>query len=146
MKVRKLLKLSMFAITLGASVLSTTAHAFLGSFDGQVTITCAPEVVEGNLAATDRILIDLSKTDEFSSATQFKSTVEELSKISDNKEKVNKYFSLVGVNGNSSKEVVEFIGARTHDKYMPAAVKNLGLNAEQARTLVSEMAAGLKGQ
>ena len=109
-------------------------------------VACAPEVVEGNLAATDRILIDLSKTDEFSSATQFKSTVEELSKISDNKEKVNKYFSLVGVNGNSSKEVVEFIGARTHDKYMPAAVKNLGLNAEQARTLVSEMAAGLKGQ
>ena len=111
-----------------------------------VGAACAPEVLEGNVKATDRTLADLAKSSQFAQAATFKSEVARIAKIQDAAEKSAAYFDLVGVDATDSKAVVEFIGAReVSNSQLAELQRNADLTAEQANTVASKLQTALKG-
>lgn len=111
-----------------------------------VGAACAPEVLEGNVKATDRTLAGLAKSEQFAQATTFQSEVARIAKIQDAAEKSAAYFDLVGVDATDSKQVVEFIGAReVSGAQLVELQRNADLSAEQANTVASKLQATLKG-
>jgi hypothetical protein len=108
-------------------------------------ISCAPEVVKGNVAATDRVLATLSASPEFSNAQQFKTVV---SKIAREKTaaKVDRYFALIGVDAHDSKAVAEFIGARdVRGAWLSSLERSTGVSGTQAETVARELQKALRG-
>ena len=106
---------------------------------------CAPEVVEGNLSATERTLNELASTKEFATQTKFNSEVARIAEISDTKVQLSEYFKLVDV--ESSEDVAYFVGARDDEfgKYAASLEKNTNLDASLSNKVISSLVTSLKG-
>ncbi len=108
-------------------------------------ISCAPEVVKGNVAATDRVLAKLASSKEFASAAQFKSVVASIASEKTSM-KVDRYFALIGVDSRDSSAVAEFIGARdVRGAWLTSLEKSTGVSGQQAETVARELQTALRG-
>lgn len=109
-------------------------------------ITCAPEVVQGNVAATERVLAQLAKSPEFASASQFTSTLASISHEKSANTKVARYFALIGVDANDSSAVAEFVGAReVRGQWLSSLEQSTGLTAAQSSRVATELQTALRG-
>lgn len=107
------------------------------------SVACAPEVIHGNMSATERALTELSNG-PLSSALKFKAKVEEARTLQES-ERMDVYLKLVGVQNDA--DVVEFITEReVSSKYIESLKVNADLNEEQARLVINKISASLLGQ
>ena len=114
-----------------------------GGSDVAVGVTCAPEVLEGNVAAADRTL---ATSPSFASATNFRAAVKEISNVKAANERAADYFALIGVDVANKDQVVEFIGARGVDsKAIVELQRQTGLNDAQATQVATELQNALRG-
>lgn len=114
---------------------------------GGITIaSCAPEVVDGNVSATDRTLATLVRTPKFATATQFRRQVSAIAAAKSPNLKVSKYFALIGIDATHASNVVEFVGARTVDsRWTSALQRNSGLSSAQADHVALKLQTALRG-
>lgn len=119
--------------------------AVAGATAGYLASTCAPEVVDGNLSATERALVEIAQKEDFANAEQFQNIVDQIVKTHDIKEKMGLYFSLVDVKDTT--EIVHFIGARDHEleAYAQILEQKAELTSEQANLVVNTLVSTLKG-
>ncbi len=120
-----------------------------GNGDGTVVIgaSCAPEVLEGNVAATDRTLATLAASSQFASATTFKATVKRIAAVRSPDQRAAQYFKLIGVDASNKDQVVEFIGARDVKSSQVAELERAtGLSSAQADKVASSLQTALRGQ
>lgn len=124
---------------------SVVAGAIAGATAGLVLSSCAPEVVEGNVTATDRVLLDLARQDDFKDAAKFQNLVETIVATQDTKEKMALYFTLVDVKDTT--EIAYFLGARDNElaKYTQALEEKADLSSEQAQIVVNNLTTTLRG-
>jgi hypothetical protein len=112
----------------------------------QVIASCAPEVVEGNVAATERTLKVIAATPEFASATQFKSTVAQIAAGKNQNAKVAQYFALIGVDAAKSADVAEFVGSREiKGQWLSSLERSTNLSSAQADTVARQLQTSLRG-
>ncbi len=117
---------------------------------------CAPEVKEGNLKATERVLSELrDKFNKDASGDQlalFNNKINFIAKLKMAEEKIKAYLSFVVDNVDDAEEVAYFVGARSYDEY--SDIKNqkyqklyakLGLSPVQAKEVVEALSTELKG-
>ena len=130
-----------------ASILipSTYSYADHVGSAGWGAFTCAPEVVSGNVMATERVLTDVLASSDFENAQKLKDIVENMKNDSDELKMI-KYFSFVGVDAGNKKAVIEFIGARKLAPYTSVLTKNFDLSNLQADILVKRINKSLKGE
>jgi hypothetical protein len=108
-------------------------------------ISCAPEVVAGNVAATDRVLASLAASPSFQSATKFRGVVSTLAREK-TAVKVDRYFALIGVDARDSAAVAEFVGARdVRGSWLTSLEKSTGVSGAQAETVARELQKALRG-
>lgn len=110
----------------------------------QIGAACAPEVQQGNIQATDRILKDLSNGD-LKNETTFRAVVSQISKLQP-QERMSAYLKLAGV--NSDNEIAEFVGSRDQSispKYVQTLSNNTKLSSEQSQMVLQKISAGLLG-
>jgi hypothetical protein len=108
-------------------------------------VGCAPEAVEGNLSASDRILSELARSQDFASATVFKAEVARTAALP-SEQRISAYFKAVGVNPADSKEVAEFIGAREpQPRHLRALEGQMGLTSAQANVVAERLSTSLRG-
>ncbi|MBY0472471.1 hypothetical protein K2X30_15000 [bacterium] len=132
---------------------SNQAHAFAVMFGGWCSgwtcgtpAGCSPEVVEGNVAATDRVLSDLASQPEFASASFFKSEIARMQALPV-EQRVHQYFQFAGINPNNVEEIAQFVGMRiAAPKYVNALKANAGLADAQADRVVTDLSRALRGQ
>lgn len=119
--------------------------ALAGATAGLFASSCAPEVVDGNISATDRALNEVAASEDFAQASKFQSIVEQINNTKETKEKMGLYFTLVDVEDSS--EIAHFIGARDSElrEYAQKLEQNADLSAEQADLVVSKLVQTLKG-
>lgn len=119
--------------------------ALAGATAGLFASTCAPEVVDGNVSATDRALNEIASSQDFSKAEKFQGIVDQINNTEDTKEKMGLYFTLVDVQDSS--EIAHFIGARDSElrEYAQKLEQNADLSAEQADLVVGKLVQTLKG-
>jgi len=112
---------------------------------GIIITSCAPEVVIGNVSATDNVLINLANSKEFTDATKFKTEVNNIVTTEDLEVKMAKYFQMVDV--KTSEDIAYFVGAREEEyqKYESIITENLDLNSQQAEIVVKSLVTTLKG-
>jgi len=133
------------------SLMATSAYAVTtpwGSYLGRDyygRATCAPEVVNGNLAATERVLREVTAHADFNDATLLKSNIEKIAKLESNQAKFEAYMELVSVNSANVDDVVNFVGARDLDPYAVSVEKKLALNKAQSEIIVTTLVTALKG-
>lgn len=113
---------------------------------GQTPVNCAPEVVEGNTKATDRVLSNLVASPEFAEAKSFKVEVTRIAALKDSGLKAQNYLAILGIDPEDSAAVVEFIGARdARGAWLYELQRNSGLNAEQAQQVAQAVQNALRG-
>lgn len=119
--------------------------AIAGGTAGYLASTCAPEIVEGNLSATERALVEIANTEDFIEAEKFQDIVDQIIKTHDAKEKMGLYLTLVDV--EDATEIAHFIGARESElsKYVQVLEARADLSSEQAQLVVEKMISTLKG-
>lgn len=119
--------------------------ALAGATAGYFSSSCAPEVVDGNVSATDRALNEIASSEDFSKAVKFQDIVAQINDTADTKEKMGLYFTLVDV--KDSNEIAHFIGARDTELrgYAQKLEQNADLSAEQADLVVKKLVQTLKG-
>jgi hypothetical protein len=106
---------------------------------------CAPEVVDGNLKATDRTLSELAASSEFAGAVTFKAELHRIQGLAPEM-RITEYFKSVGIDAGNTEQVANFIGAREVQNENLAALKsNMKLSDQQARTLIQSLAVSLAG-
>lgn len=121
------------------------AGAVVGAAAGAMVASCAPEVVDGNVNATEKVLMKLIAEPGFGGEEQFKKEVNRIAKIRDVKTKVSEYFKMVDV--NTSEDIAHFAGARDEDysKYADSLADNTGLSQDNAMKVVDSLIVSLKG-
>lgn len=108
-----------------------------------MTPMCAPEVQEGNLAATERVLNELAHS-ELKNAPRFKAYIEKVSKL-EAKDKVAAYARFAGV--NSDADLVQLIGAREVDsRYVQTLSLNAQISEDQAKLVLLKLSSALLGR
>ena len=108
-------------------------------------MSCAPEVVNGNIAATDRVLNDALSLSEFSNSEKFKAEMAVINNSQAN-EKLEKYFSILGIDPKNKEEVVQFIGSRKIDqKYIDKLGSSFEVSPTQAQSLAEKVQEALLG-
>lgn len=119
--------------------------AAAGAVAGFFASSCAPEVVDGNVSATDRALNEIVTSKDFEEAQKFQEIVGQINDTQDTRKKMGLYFSLVDV--KDSNEIAHFIGARESDlrQYAQKLELNAELSAEQADIVVKKLVQTLKG-
>jgi hypothetical protein len=119
--------------------------AITGATAGYLASTCAPEVVNGNLSATERALNELAMSENFAQAEKFQGIIAQINETEDTETKMGLYFTLVDVKDPT--EIVQFIGARDEDlkAYAQVLEKNAELSSEQADLVVQKLVSTLKG-
>lgn len=111
-----------------------------------VGVACAPEVLEGNVAATDRTLATLAATPEFASATAFKAQLKKISAVKAPEARAAAYFKLIGVDSSNKDQVVEFVGAREVKASQLAELERATqLSGHQADQVASSLQKALRG-
>jgi hypothetical protein len=110
------------------------------------SVDCAPEVVEGNVKATDRTLKTLASSSAFADAKTFKKEVARISSMKNNSDKTNNYLALIGIHPEDSAAIVEFIGARDiKGAWLVDLQRNSGLSADQAEQAAKAVQSALRG-
>lgn len=119
--------------------------AITGATAGYLASTCAPEVVNGNMTATERALNELAASPDFADAEKFQGIVAQVNETQDAETKMGLYFTLVDVKDPT--EIVQFIGARDEElkAYAQVLEKNAELSSEQADIVVQKLVTTLKG-
>jgi hypothetical protein len=108
--------------------------------------SCAPEVVEGNVAATQRVLSALAASPEFASASQFKTVVNEISAVRGDDARVARYFGLIGIDSHDSAAIADFVGAReVRGTWLMSLEKSTGVTSAQADLVASRLQKALRG-
>lgn len=114
--------------------------------DVAVGVACAPEVLEGNVAATDRTLKTIAAQPDFAQAAQFKAEVARIAAIQAPDQRAAEYFKLVGVDGSDKNAVANFIGARdVNPQTLVELQRSTGLTDAQANKVASELQVALRG-
>ena len=109
-------------------------------------VACAPEVVDGNVKATDRTLKTLAASSDFATAKTFKAQVSKISAQDSAGVKADQYLALAGIDSKDSEAVVEFIGAReVKGQWLNALEKNSNLSSSQAETVAKQLQTVLRG-
>jgi hypothetical protein len=104
---------------------------------------CAPEVKHGNLAATDRALMELASA-SLKAQTQFVNIVQDAQKL-DEAQRLHAYLALADITKDD--DIANFVGAREINPHtVEALVKNTGLNSEQAHLLAEKISQSLLGE
>ena len=125
---------------------ASSAHAFIFGFEtfkirdnGLAPSTvCAPADIEKNIHGLERAALALATSEEFRTAEKFQQKVTEISRLKE-EEKLGAFLSVVNVDVRDQKAVVDFLSAREPSPvHIAAAQTNLGLNSDQARTLVAK--------
>ena len=161
---KKLVLLSVAALTLGGMTAQAMDRVYVGARSGyyhrgyngcrwhrcgggtSVGVACAPEVVEGNIAATDRTLKTVIAEPAFANATEFKTEVNRIAAIPNTNDKLGEYFGMIGIDSNNKDAVAEFVGARdVNGRWTDALQHNVGLNADQASTVAAQLQTALRG-
>ena len=107
---------------------------------------CAPEVVEGNLKATDRILVNLAAQPAFAGADKFRAALAQLRGV-DSASKIKAYKDYLGITNTA--EYVAFLKARTNGDrrvFIQNTMSNLDLSENQGEILVEELSKALVGE
>lgn len=108
--------------------------------------SCAPEVVEGNVAATERTLRSLALSPEFADASTFRAVVSRVAHVRSAAAKVAQYFALIGIDSRNRAAVADFVGARAiRPEWLGALERTTDLNADQSAKVASELQQALRG-
>jgi hypothetical protein len=111
-----------------------------------LNVACAPEVVEGNIAATQRVLSTLATSPEFKTASRFKSTTNAIAAERSADIKLTRYFALIGIDSRDSAAVADFIGARdVRSAWVSSLESTTGLSPAQADTVARQLQTALRG-
>jgi hypothetical protein len=109
-------------------------------------VACAPETVEGNVAATERTLNTLAASTDFATAKTFKSELAQVSALKDAGEKAQAYLQLAGIDSNDKAAVANFIGSRdAKGAWITDLQRNADLTSAQAETVASKLQTALRG-
>lgn len=109
-------------------------------------ISCAPEVLQGNLAAIDRTLSELLKSERFLDAKEFRNTVSQITRMKDQRQKLQAYYQLVGIDPKDNSEVISFLGQReSNENQIRALEKNARITREQAAQVSERLRKALSG-
>lgn len=119
--------------------------ATAGAVAGALASTCAPEVVDGNVTATERTLAEISQSEAFADADKFNAFVKAIESEKNTEKKINSYFSLVGV--ETTEDMAYFVGARDSElgEYANVLATKTDLSAEQASVVVQKLSSSLRG-
>lgn len=110
------------------------------------TIACAPATFEGNVSATDKVLKSLAASQDFASATEFKSQVAKISAMNDAAAKANAYMKLAGIDSSNNDAIVAFVGARdAKGTWVTDLQRNANLSNAQAELVASKLQSALRG-
>lgn len=83
---------------------------------------------------------------EFKGATEFSQAVSQISALKNQNQKIDRYFELIGIDGQDSNEVAEFVGAREiKSDWIHSVQRSTGLNDKQADTVARKMQKALRG-
>ena len=146
------MKLNLTSKLIAASILIGAIHA--NAIDYSIAnwnrldrangiLECAPEVKQGNIAATDKALKDLAEN-ELNDSGKFKQIISDAVSLSVDA-RMSAYLKLVGV--ADDKELVEFIGAREiNQKYINSLSTNADLSEAQSRLVIERLSASLLGK
>lgn len=116
------------------------------NYPNRQTVKCAPEVVDGNVKATDRTLNALAASSQFAAAKTFRAQVSKISKMKQSADKADQYLALVGIDASNSEAVVDFIGAReVKAQWLSSLEKNSGLSSQQAEVVATKLQTVLRG-
>jgi hypothetical protein len=108
--------------------------------------SCAPEIIQGNVAATDRILKDLSNSKNFANAGRFRAVVAQISKQKDARVRMSAYLALADVNAANPTEVAHFVGERSvPEAQLAALARSTNLDRTQAAVVIESLDRGLRG-
>lgn len=109
--------------------------------------SCAPEVVEGNLKATERVLKEASESEAFANEVKFQKQLEELSNPElETQAKINILFKDLGISPENYEEIYAFVGAREVPiKAVDALRENLEMSKENAELLAGKVQKALLG-
>jgi hypothetical protein len=128
--------------------LCLSAQAFAwssGDFIESGNNFCAPEVAEGNLKATERVLTELTAKPELAGAAKFSEFVQKVKKLNQPKEKFVAYMKLVQLDQASVDQIANFLGARDLTPYAAKLEIELGLSAAQSQMVVESLVKALRG-
>lgn len=110
------------------------------------SVACAPEVVEGNVAATDRVMKELAASPAFANAKMFQSEVKQATAIKDANERASAYMQLAGINPEDKQQIAAFVGSRdAKGAWITDLQRNAELSNEQATTVASKLQGALRG-
>lgn len=113
---------------------------------GETPVNCAPEVVEGNAKATERVLANLVRSPEFANARAFEIEVSRIASLKSAGEKAQNYLAILGINPDDSAAVVEFIGAReARGAWLNELERNADLSSAQAHQVAKAVQQALRG-
>ena len=108
--------------------------------------SCAPEVLEGNVAATSRTLNALARSSDFKDASAFRAKLAQISSAKSDSARMNRYLALIGIDANDSAAVAGFIGAReVRGTWLTSLEKSTGLSAAQADVVAQQLRNALRG-
>lgn len=140
--------------TIATILITQSAHAFLTwGFLQNCTgwnycapyqyLVCAPEVQEGNIKATERVLNTFAQG-ELKGDKEFTAIVQTISKLPTN-QKIAAYFAAVGI--KSEQDAVEFVSSReANPKYVKSLASNTNISEEKASLVASAIARALLGE
>ena len=103
--------------------------------------SCAPEVVNGNVAATESVLEGVLSSSDFQNETRFRTEVSRIEKLSPEK-KASAYIALVV---QDPKEITKFMGERDLEAYLPYIETTTGLDRSKAATVAHAVSSALLG-
>jgi len=137
---------SLMALSLvGASAFAVTGNSGTASGGRGGGSACAPEVANGNLAATERVLREVSARPEFQDAAALKQNIEKIASLESNQAKFEAYMELVSVDSSKVDDVVNFVGARDLNPYAASVEQKLDLSKTQSQIVVDTLVTALKG-
>jgi hypothetical protein len=110
------------------------------------TIACSPEVVQGNVAATDRVMSELIATPDFATAKTFKAEIAQVAKMKDSAERADAYMKLAGIDSAKKSAVADFVGSRNaKGAWITDLQRNSDLTSAQAEAVALKLQTALRG-
>jgi len=133
-----LMSLGLLAVSMSLVTDASARYGRGGRYHPRGGRICSPEMKESTISTAEKVLTEAANSKEFEGASQFKDFVTKATKIEKVDEKLQAYFSVLGVNSQDADAVANFVGARDHAEYRAHAEKTLGLTPSQAEVLVGK--------
>lgn len=110
------------------------------------SVACSPEVVQGNVAATDRVMASIVASPAFATAKTFKSEIAQVAKIKDQAERADAYMQLAGIDSKNKAAVAAFVGSRdAKGAWVTDLQRNADLTSAQAEAVSLQLQTALRG-